>query len=140
MKKLLILLILIGCEKYEIYDDVHQESLLHIYSDLHYENDIYIFNYPEGASNSYFKIHYDSPPLQRVFWDSPDQFYVIMWQDTIWTSVINYSTYANEEGLGHQMVYVNPTLIGDTLNLIGVTSSENSPFITVEKEILVKIQ
>ena len=63
-----------------------------------------------------------------------------MWQDTIWTPVINYSTYANEEGLGHQMVYVNPTLIGDTLNLIGVTSSENSPFTTIEKEILVKIQ
>ena len=63
-----------------------------------------------------------------------------MWQDTIWTPVINYSTYADDNGLGHQMVYVNPTLIGDTLNLIGVASSENYPFEDITQEILVKIQ
>jgi len=142
MKKLLILFILIGCEKYEVYEEnLHQQELpFTIYSDLLYENDIYIFEYPEGASNSYFKINYDSYPLQRVFWYSPDEFYVIMWQDTIWTPVINYSTYADDNGEGHQMVYVNPTLIGDTLNLIGAASSENYPFEEVTKEILVKIQ
>ena len=140
MKKLLILLVLIGCEKYETYDVNSQETWIHIYADLPYENEIYTFDYPEGSSNSYFKIHYDSYPLQRVFWYSPDEFYVIMFQDTIWTPVINYSTYADDDGGGHQIVYVNPTLIGDTLNLIGVASSENYPFEEITKQILVKIQ
>tara|TARA_R100001377_G_C3089734_1_gene75399 strand:+ start:52 stop:465 length:414 start_codon:yes stop_codon:yes gene_type:complete len=137
MKKLLILILLIGCEKYEYttYEvSPLQETTLLVYSDLPYENNIYIFDYPEGFSNCYFKIHYDSFPYQRVFWDSPDEFYVVMWNDTIWTPVINFSTYADEDGWGHQMVYVNPTLIGDTLNLIGTISEENY------KEILVKIQ
>ena len=132
MKKLLILFILIGCTKNKFEDPLNLP--LSIYSDLPYNDTVYIFNYPEEASNSYFKIHYNSLPYQRVYWDSPDEFYVIMWQDTIWTPVINFSTYADEEGLGHQMVYVNPTLIGDTLNLIGIISEENY------KEILVKIQ
>jgi len=140
MKKLLILLVLIGCEKYETYNVNSQETWIHIYADLPYENEIYTFDYPEGSSNSYFKIHYDSYPLQRVFWYSPDEFYVIMFQDTIWTPVINYSTYADDDGGGHQIVYVNPTLIGDTLNLIGVASSENYPFEEITKQILVKIQ
>ena len=135
MKKLLILLILIGCTKYEVYEEAlyQQENILTIYSDLLYENNIYIFEYPEGASNSYFKVHYNSLPHQRVFWESPDEFYAIMWQDTIWSSVVNFSTYADEEGWGHQMVYVNPTLIGDTLNIIGITEE-------ISKEILIKIQ
>ena len=147
MKKLSVLvslISLIGCEKYNHFEEIHEgehlDLSLFIYSDLPYENDIYTFDYPEGATSSHFKIHYNSLPLQRVFWDSPDNFYVIMWQDTMWTPVINFSTYADEEGLGHQMVYVNPTLIGDTLNLLGVTSSENYPYITIEEEILVKIQ
>ena len=138
MKKLIILLALVGCEKFEYNDSL--ETWIDIYSDLPYENGIYTFNYPNNQESSYFKIHYDSHPLQRVFWYSPDEFYVIMWQDTIWTSVINYSTYADDYGIGHQMVYVNPTLIGDTLNLIGVASSENYPFEEITKEILIKIQ
>ena len=139
MKKLLIILIFVlGCEKE--YETNTPETWIYIYSDLPHENEIYTFDYPEGTSNSYFKIHYDSYPLQRVFWYSPDEFYVVMWQDTIWTPVINYSTYADDDGNGHQMVYVNPTLIGDTLNLIGVATSENYPFEEITKEILVKIQ
>jgi hypothetical protein len=135
MKKLLILLTLIGCEKYEVYEEIsyQQETSLTIYSDLLYEDNVYIFTYPEGASSSYFKVHYNSLPYQRVFWESPDEFYIIMWQDTIWSSVVNFSTYADEEGLGHQMIYVNSTLIGDTLNIIGTTEE-------ITKEILVKIQ
>ena len=133
MKKLLIILIfLLGCEKE--YKKDNPETWMYIYSDLPYENGIYTFNYPEGASNTYFKIHYDSHPLQRVFWYSPDEFYVIMWQDTTWVPVVKNSTYADENGLGHQMVYVNPTLIGDTLNVIGIIIND------ISKEILIKIQ
>ena len=139
MKKTLIAILtiftLISCEKgYE-----SPEIYLDLYSDqLEYNGEIYIFDYPDEATSSYFKVDYNSLPLQRVYWDSPDLFYVIMFNDTIWTEVVNFSTYANDDGIGHQMVYVNPTLIGDTLNIIGsiheITGEE------MYREILVKIE
>ena len=139
MKKTLIAVLtiftLISCEKgYE-----SPEIYLDLYSDqLEYNGEIYIFDYPDEATSSYFKVDYNSLPLQRVYWDSPDLFYVIMFNDTIWTEVVNFSTYANDDGIGHQMVYVNPTLIGDTLNIIGsiheITGEE------MYREILVKIE
>ena len=136
MKKLIIiniLLTVISCEK-ELHQDI-SDTFLEIYSDLEYDGDVYIFNYPNNATNSYFKVNYNSLPTQRVYWDSPDEFYVIMWQDTVWTPVVNYSTYSDDDGIGHQMVYVNPTLIGDTLNIIGTIYEEG-----LTKEILIKIQ
>jgi hypothetical protein len=136
MKKLIIIIILltvISCEK-ELHQDI-SDTFLEIYSDLEYDGDVYIFNYPNNATNSYFKVNYNSLPTQRVYWDSPDEFYVIMWQDTVWTPVVNYSTYSDDDGIGHQMVYVNPTLIGDTLNIIGTIYEEG-----LTKEILIKIQ
>ena len=135
MKKLIILLIIliIGCEK-ELYQDI-SNAHLEIYSDLEYDGNVYLFNYPPNSTNSYFKVNYNSLPIQRVYWDSPDEFYVVMWQDTVWTPVVNYSTYSDDDGVGHQMVYVNPTLIGDTLNIIGTIYEEG-----ISQEILVKIQ
>ena len=139
MKKILITVLtiftLISCEKgYEsppIYLDLYSDQLT-------YNGEIYVFSYPEGATNSYFKVDYNSLPLQRVYWDSPDMFYVVLFNDTVWTEVVNFSTYANDDGVGHQMVYVNPTLIGDTLNIIGsiheITGEE------LYREILVKIE
>ena len=105
------------------------------YNGLEYDGDVYVFSYPNNATNSYFKVNYNSLPTQRVYWDSPDEFYVVMWQDTVWTPVVNYSTYSDDDGIGHQMVYVNPTLIGDTLNIIGTIYEEG-----ITKEILVKIK
>ena len=57
--------------------------------------------------------------------------------DTTWTPVVNYSTYSDDDGTGHQMVYVNPTLIGDTLNIIGEINENGQK---IYKEILVKIE
>jgi hypothetical protein len=142
MKKLLILLLLLllSCEREHIYpENIYSDVYINIYSDLELNNEIYTFEYPEDNLNSYFKISYNSLPYQRVFWESPDMFYVILWQDTIWTEVINFSTYANDEGIGHQMVYVNPSLIGDTLNLIGIIKNPLGAEI-IREEILVKIQ
>ena len=36
-----------------------------------------------------------------------------------WEPVINYSTYSGDDGEGQQLFYVNPTLIGDTLDIFG---------------------
>ena len=67
-------------------------------------------------------------------------FYVVLdiYNDTIWNEVVNYSTYANDEGIGHQMVYVNQQLLGDTLNIIGTIQVYDGE--DIEREILIKIQ
>tara|TARA_R110000744_G_scaffold200393_1_gene319544 strand:- start:19 stop:459 length:441 start_codon:yes stop_codon:yes gene_type:complete len=143
MKKTLIisligLILMSGCEKKNYQNPPTPNIFLDLHSDqLDYNGEVYIFNYPDDATNSYFKVDYHSPPLQRIYWSSPDMFYVIMFNDTIWTSVVNFSTYSNDDGTGHQMVYVNPTLIGDTLNIIGKI---NEIGYEIYKEILVKIE
>jgi len=139
MKKLLIAILtiftLISCEKgYE-----SPEIYLELYSDqLEHNGEIYVFDYPDNATSSYFKVDYNSLPTQRVYWESPDVYYVVLFNDTVWTEVVNFSTYSNNDGIGHQLVYVNPTLIGDTLNIIGsiheITGEE------LYREILVKIE
>jgi len=146
MKKLVvlfILLFLISCEKEpdSFWENVHSYGDYHltIGSDLEYDGEVYIFNYPEGNSDSYFKINFNSSPYQRVYWESPDEYITVMWSDTTWTPVVNYSTYADDNGEGHQMVYVNPTLIVDTLNIIGVIADLfYNPLL--QEEILIKIQ
>ena len=140
MKKLLILLIFfISCEK-DIIGDI-SNRYLELSSELSYDGEIYTFNYPLNATSSYFKVDFTSLPQERIYWDSPDMFYVILdiYNDTIWDACVNYSTYANDEGAGHQMVCVHPTLIGDTLNLIGVINDLYGNEV-MRKEILVKIQ
>ena len=93
-----------GCEKeYNFNAPVKENNIpLNLYSDLHYttfDNDtIYHFFYPDGNNNSYFSIDYSTLEYQRVFWESPNMFYIIMWGDTIWTPIVDYSTYADEEG------------------------------------------
>ncbi len=136
MKKLLLILtiILTSCED-QYKDLIDDTSNLEIYIDELDYNDItktYKFRYPDNLSNTYFKITYNTSPYQRVYWNSPDEYYVVAFQDTTWTSVVNYSTHADENGVGYQMVYVNESLIGDTLNIIGNINN-------IEREIKIDI-
>ena len=139
MKKTLIAILtiftLISCEKgYE-----SPEIYLDLYSDqLEYNGDVYIFDYPDNADNSYFKIDYNSLPSQRIYWSSPDSFYVVMFSDTMWTPVVDFSTYADDNGIGHQLVYVNQQFLGDTLNIIGTIHVLGEE--TIQKEILIKVE
>ena len=143
MRKLLlftcIAFIFTSCEKDEGY--INPESFLELSSDLDYDGYLYTFNYPVNdstyASNSYIKLNFKSIPQERVFWDSPNLFYTIVWADTIWDSCVNYSTYANDDGLGHQMVYVNPQFIGDTLNIIATIDNYGNQ---IEEKLKIKIQ
>ena len=48
---------------------------------------------------------------------------VTLWENFISSPVINYGTYSNENGEGQQLFYVNPTLIGDTLDIYGYYAS-----------------
>tara|TARA_R110002167_G_scaffold234480_1_gene439750 strand:+ start:30 stop:464 length:435 start_codon:yes stop_codon:yes gene_type:complete len=144
MKNTLLLLltglIFTSCEKENFEDLPNPNSFLEVHSNLEFDGSIYTFKYPDGAPSSYFKVDFNALPTQRVYWNSPDKFYTIQFigsTDTTWTSVVNFSTYSDDDGTGHQMVYVNPTLIGDTLNIVGRI---NEVGCEIYKEILIIIE
>ena len=139
MKKIIALLIILtSCEKQ--YEDLLKENTsLDLYIEELDDNwqynsitDIYTFTFSQAQNNTYFKISYNTEPMQRVYWESTDMFYIVIHQDTTWTPVINFSTYADENGNGHQLVYVNTTLSGDTLNVVGKING-------VEEELKIRV-
>ena len=115
-KKLIFLLLVIGCGDPNV-DDVG--SPLFIYMDLNKQNEIYRFDYPSGRSNSYTYVRYNTDPTTRVFWSSPDSFTITHQGFPISSPIINYSTYSDENGDGKQFIYIDPTMINDTLEVIG---------------------
>ena len=140
MKKLLVVvtcftIIFTSCEKEEGY--INPESFLEVSTNLEYDGNIYVYDYPTGQSSSYITVDFQSISMERVFWSSPDEFYTIVYNDTIWDECVNYSTFADDEGNGHQLVYVNPQFLGDTLNVIATINNYGNE---IKKEILIKIQ
>ena len=135
IKFIILSLVFISCEKDEI--NTLPTPFLKVSTELDYNNDHYIFNYPVGLNNSYFKVDVQTLPMERVYWDSPDEFYVVLWNDTIWDSCVNYSTYSDDDGKGHQIVYVNPQFIDDTLNVLANIYSLDNDLITKEIKIII---
>ena len=68
-----------------------------------YTNDVI---YDISKDNSYTSVAYNTLPLQRVFWSSPDSFDVYYQGILLRYCIINYSTYAREDGSGKQMIYL----------------------------------
>ena len=92
-------------------------SFLNIYSETTLdENGYYHLEY---GNLNYDKVIYETIPQERVFWGSPNDFDVEWMGEIFTTPIINYSTYANNYGEGQQMFYVDQTMIGDTLQIIG---------------------
>ena len=91
-------------------------------------NGYYHFSYnPTGQSESdYGAVYYiTTDPVTRVGWYSPDSFFVEFMGQIIGEPVIQYSTYSGDDGEGQQLFYVNPTLIGDTLDIYGYYFNNN---------------
>ena len=114
--KLLLILILVGCSD---YNSEGEHSSLSVYMDLKQENGFYIYDYPNGRTNSYTYVRYNTEPISRVFWSSPDSFTIIHQGFPITSPIINYSTYSNENGDGKQFIYLNPSMVNDTLEVQG---------------------
>ncbi len=110
-----------GCDGSESCIDIH--SVFKQFDELSIDsNGYYHFPYnPTGQSESdYGTVYYTTTdPVTRVGWSSPDSFYVYHMGQIFWEPVINYSTYSGDDGEGQQLFYVNPTLIGDTLDIYG---------------------
>tara|TARA_Y100000310_G_C20009267_1_gene502153 strand:+ start:68 stop:517 length:450 start_codon:yes stop_codon:yes gene_type:complete len=99
--------------------------------------DIYISDI-EPDTNGYYHIEYDNvdyhqvnftvnPPcdeLGRVYWNSPDTFSVFWQFQEFEQAIINYSTYADNYGMGQQMFHLDNTQVGDTLMIFGYVSED----------------
>jgi len=89
-------------------------------------NGYYHFGYnPVGMSNSdYGAVKYlTEQPLTKVFWASPDSFFVYYMDQWFGDPIINYSTYSGDNGYGQQLFYVYPPFVGDTLTIYGYIDS-----------------
>ena len=85
-------------------------------------NGYYHFPYnPTGMSNSdYGTVKYITKvPGTRVFWESPDSFFVEYMGQLIGEPIINNSTYSDGQGYGQQLFYIYSDFIGDTLTIYG---------------------
>ena len=118
-----IILLISGCENIhpKLEPEDQDEPSLTLWMELPTNPDgIYEFQYPTNKTSSYTSVHYETSPMGRVFWFSPDSFTIVFQGIPITQSVVNYSTYADgETGLGKQLIYIYPPHINDTLNIIG---------------------
>ena len=92
---------------------------LELYTDLYKDSNGYYHYDFEGTNDNYHYVHFMTNPSQRIWWDSPDEFVVEHMGVDVWESIINYSTYANTDGIGKQLFYISSSAIGDTLTIIG---------------------
>jgi len=117
----LITLIFIGCENNTMGPNTDEE-FLDVYSTEQIDkNGFYHYSY---TGHNYGSIYFETTPMTLVGWTSPDEFCIEFFEELICEPVINYQTYAREDGTGQQNFYMNSESIGDTLTLIGYLNED----------------
>ena len=121
---LLSIILLPACNDNIISPQVEEDYLtLHMNTETDV-NGFYLVDYPDWEDNSYTSVQYETLPYTRVFWTSTDTFIIEHWGEEIEEPIINYSTYANDDGTGQQMIYLYQDFIGDTLMVYGCTEND----------------
>jgi len=95
---------------------------LELYSTTELDENGY-YHYPYTGFN-YGSIYFETEPMTLVGWTSPDEFCIQFFEELICEPVINYQTYAREDGSGQQNFYMSSESIGDTLTLIGYLNED----------------
>ena len=122
----LFIFILVGCEESEPNEPTYYLNItMDTDSLMRFENEEFVFNYPRNKPSTYARVLAETDERNgRIFWFSPDSFQYI-YQGILFTeSVINYSTYCYDEVEWRkfecqQLVYLNETMIGDTIDIYG---------------------
>ena len=132
-----LLLLLMSCEWLDdqltiqdLYDP--ENRTLELWCDLEKDGEVYLFEYDRTNNNDYGQVHFRTQVRERVFWYSPNQWFTIMFNDTIWSPSIQYSTYGRDtDGTGLQNFYVSPQFLGDTLYLYGYLDEDNVEMVKI---------
>ena len=109
-------------------DESEPNYMIDIYSELPLdENGYYHFDYPDDKAHTYSNVKYKISPsnIVRVWWSSPDSFYVDHQGMIFGEPIINYSTYSDEDGTGTQLFYIYDDFIGDTLSIYGFAGDQH---------------
>ena len=119
MKKILLILsilFLYSCEDFSnpLLNDFKYVSIW--LEDTQDTNGYYHVEYDE---TNYHSVYFLTEANGRVYWDSPNTFDVWWQHQNFEVPIVNYSTYANENGSGQQLFYLDETMIGDTLMIFG---------------------
>ena len=125
---IVLALLFFGCDENIIANEEEPTPILDVYCDNCEEDEngnLYYpftgFNY--GQIDFYVSNIVTYPVL--VGWTSPNEFCIDHLGTEICEPVINYQTYSDDEGYGHQNFYMNQNFIGQELRLIGFINSEN---------------
>jgi hypothetical protein len=119
---ILIAIVLCGCSEYSNpLTPENTDSFLNVYMNSTEDNNGYY--HLEYDDLNYNSVLYQTEPEQRVFWGSPNDFDVEWMGEIFTTPIINYSTYADYDGNGQQMFYVDQSMVGDTLQICGMLNS-----------------
>lgn len=116
----------------DIYDVWKQNNPLGEDSNGYYH---FLYNPTQMSESDYGTVKYTTEvPETRVFWSSPDSFFVEYMDQLIGESIINNSTYSDGDGDGQQLFYVYSDFIGDTLTIHGSINSNitDSIFVIIE--------
>ncbi len=122
---LFLLLVLLGCENtLNSEKDFSDNNFLNLSMNHPFDGSFYLVDYDSPKSHWYVSVEYDTKPMTRVFWTSPDSFTIYHNGFPITEPIINYSTYSRDDGSGKQMIYLNTTMIGKVLSIIGCISED----------------
>ena len=132
---LLLSLFCIGCDTYsgpmgyhpdDRIEDVVDTQILDVYCDnctIDEEGNLmYQYTGFDYGQIDFYVSNTDNHTL--VGWTSPHEYCVDHWGEQICEPVINYQTYSDESGYGHQNFYMNETFKGSTLRLIGYINED----------------
>ena len=122
---LFLFLLLIGCENPLINQKENTpKDFLNLYMNHPFDGNDYLVDYDSPKTHWYVGLEYDTLPMTRVFWFSPDSFTVYHMGYPITEPIINYSTYSRDDGSGRQMIYLNRSMIGKRLLVYGCINKD----------------
>ena len=127
MIRLLMLVILVGCGNSQQNTEPlepQETTPLILSMNLPKEDSYYVFDYPTNRPHTYTSVQYDTEPITRVFWTSPDSFTIVHQGFPITDPIINYSTYSRDDGSGKQMIYIDENSIGKTFTIYGCVEGD----------------
>ena len=104
----IIILLTVSCEKEQFIEN-----------DFSYDLNIYDYIIITGTDCNYATMYYETNPVERIFWTSPDTIIV----DGEKTCIVCCSTYSNSKGLGQQSVLLPNTQIYEDWIIIGYNNN-----------------
>ena len=97
-----------------------------VYCELPNNNGIYVFEFPDNQEKSNFMVFAQTKINTRVYWSSPDSFFVYQDSISMKTCIISGITESDaEEGIAENIVEINSQNIGDTVRVIGLVYGED---------------